>query len=232
MTSTTTLLTRTIALVALLLGTPTLAHALVKGPIKPTLTIDCGDPANTTACLECCDYPTTCGPNVNTCCPYNDPKQCPVVNKPQPTKLTISIGGADISFESVAGDDGDGPHVRVALETKFATLLRQTTDVTSFRVKTRLRGTDAGDASLLYPIAVLGFGADAITKLQGLGYDVAADGPSASCADLFGEVKCTAIARQLSQTIAGSLELGDPARRDAFLDGVQALGFAPCQIIP
>lgn len=227
------LLSLVFALLVVLSIAPT-ALALRTGPEKPTTTIDCGDPGNRDSCFECCG--NSCGEGALFCCRYTDPNQCIIVNKPQPTQVSVSLGGAQLTFErywQVNGESGR-EYFDVTLQAVIRVMFPQETQVNSLNLKTRLTGQDAPVGSLLYPVAFLGIGSDALEALKGLGYDVSfmGDAPTESCTAMFSSEMCTALANQLSQSIDASLAMGDPAARDAFRLGVGSLGFPICGFVP
>lgn len=203
----------------------------------PIEEINCGDPWNLTHCIECCNWPSpTCDEHANTCCPFADSKQCPIVNNPPKTSVVLAVGSVQLTFESATqGKGGSGQQFHITLEAvSRSKIAKQQGGAPKLKIKTRLTGADASVGSLLYPVALLGLGTDPLDALHAQGYDVSIKGkaPSNSCPAIFSSQFCTALANQLAQGIAASLVQGDPAARAAFIQGVQGLGFAPCQVIP
>ena len=152
---------------------------------------------------------------------------------PQPRiSCQDSAGGAQLVFDRTQRIEGNSG--REFFEIRLQQLFDSTVSRQTVAVKTQLTGADAAVGSMLYAVAFLGTCANALDVLHEHGYDVAIIGgaPSDTCQARFPATTCTALANQLSQSIAASLPIGDAAERDAFLLGVQALGFAPCQFIP
>jgi len=99
-------------------------------------------------------------------------------------------------------------------------------------LQTTLTGADAAVGSLLYPVAFLGMGANALDALRAQGYDVSDSrkSPAATCQGaMLRPEGCTDLANQLARTLDAALATGDSVERGPFLAGVQTLGFESCQ---
>ena len=100
-------------------------------------------------------------------------------------------------------------------------------------MKAGLTGEGAAVGSLLYVVAFLGQGEDALGSLQGIGYNVSLVGtpPTETCQARFDDTTCAALANQLGQGISASLAIGTSGERDRFSQGLQALGLGLCPVV-
>ena len=238
--SATALLLNAVALVlAVLVVTPG-ADAVDTGQHPPQKEVlDCSLLVNL-VCRECCDGGLEC-PGAEEprlfCCQT----ACEIKNRPPQAQtqsfpdilLDVSAGGARLMFERAGRVDGNGGqrHVEITLQQIFLPLLPRS----GFTVKAGLTGEGAAVGSLLYAVAFLGMGEDALGALQVIGYnDVSLVGapPTETCQSRFDDTTCAALANQLGQGISASLAIGTAGERGPFLQGLQALGLGLCQVVP
>jgi hypothetical protein len=204
---------------------PLVARALDN--VTSSADLDCGDADKAKACLECgCTLPNLC----IICCPLVGP--CTIVNKPQatftPIHLLAMAEGMALEYSRSGGDERG---VDIDLS---ATYLPQVFNG-PVKVRAHLTGADAKFAALLYPVLYLGSGTDALTTLQSHGYDVqvSLSGTFATCQQMYGtqaSVVCPQLANSLSKSIAGQLQAAGPSESDAFLSGVNDLGYGLCGV--
>ncbi|HZR81893.1 MAG TPA: hypothetical protein VFD92_12405 [Candidatus Binatia bacterium] len=213
-----------------------LAHSVV--PLAHGKThVDCTTNDNN-FCKECCDRPgatseqiAACVQGKYDCCffggaPVNG---CNIIlgqTAPIATlKLNESIGGLKLMLQRKELNGG-------VVSVKLKEGIVGTTSLPKGRLSAAaiLTGADASVGSLLYPVAFLLFGEAAIDQLQSRGYDVflVDGGVPKTCQAVLTNEFCTAFAKQLAQSIDELIQVGDPADRDAFLQGIQTLGFSPC----
>jgi hypothetical protein len=197
-------------------------------------TVNCGDPGLKSICGECCvndDCP--CDQDVCLACCLDD-DGCDVVNDPPTTaithiKLNVIAGNVKLVFERKGSTKGGLPSISVKLKEIFDTGDGKRV----VAMKTQLSGADAPLGALLFPIAFLGFGTNALDTVRAQGLDVSfVDGPPGrTCQDLLPAQTCTTLASHLSAAIDSALGHGDGVERTAFLTKAAAIGFPPCQII-
>jgi hypothetical protein len=97
----------------------------------------------------------------------------------------------------------------------------------------KVSGPDALVASLLYSVVKLDVGS-AQDTLQAQGYDftLVEDTSGDPCRSMLPEALCTLFARPLAHGIYALLGEGAESERDAFLQGIQAVGYPPCDVMP
>ena len=200
-----------------------------------TPVINCGGPQGGT-CRECCCPPGTtfeqcaaCRAARSSCCetvPWDctPPGMLPVKAATPPIRFKGAIGAVKLQFKRDELKNG-----LVDLKLKNGLVLPGIAKPT-VSIGAQLSGTDASLGSLLYPVAFLALGESAIDTLQARGYDVAIakGGASQTCQELMSSDWCTSLAKQLAQSIYALIQVGDEAEREGFLEGINALGFGPC----
>lgn len=199
-------------------------------------TLNCGDPDVQRVCIECDGHEDP----ALACCDYeNGQPTCKIVNVPPTTGFTgptIKIKAAAAGAQVLAQASFQRKPQPKAGETLYQVKLQESIVVAAVTkrvvsLKVTLAGADAGIGSLLYPVAFLGIGTSALDALHAQGLDVSLVGaaPSQTCEAVLGTEFCGGLATQLSKTIDASLPVADRTERDAFVAGVQALGYGPCQ---
>jgi hypothetical protein len=198
-------------------------------PKRPT--VDC-DKKENVICRECCAGGFDC-PDADPeepkvfCC--RNPDNCDVVNAPPDADqlvanidLNLVTSAARLVFKRTERfDRASGQrHFEITVQQSFRTLGRQA----RFTVAAKLGGADAAVGSLLYAVAFLERGVDALGTLRAMGYDVSLVGepPALICPAAFQDL-CLKLADQLSQGIDASLAVGTASERQPFLRGIQAL---------
>jgi hypothetical protein len=199
-------------------------------------TVNCGDPGLKSICGECCvndDCP--CDQDVCLSCCLDD-DGCDVVDDPPTTAITGThikvnaiVGNVKLQFERKGGTKGGLPSITVKLKQIFDT----GDGKRIVTMKTRLTGADASLGGLLFPIAFLGLGTNALDAVRAQGLDVSFvdSPPGRTCQDVLPAQTCTTLASRLSASIDSALAAGDGVERTAFLTKAAAIGFPPCQII-
>jgi hypothetical protein len=137
-------------------------------------------------------------------------------------KLATSLGSTSFKVQDVTKDPGT-PAVKVTLQQLVLTSVNDKLVKQKVKLGGVVGGADAGIGSLLYPVAALG----GTGSLPIQGYDVTFTGTSQACQDTLPADVCTSLAKGLAQAIDAQLVLGDAATRDAFRQGIQALGYRP-----
>jgi hypothetical protein len=202
-------------------------------PKRPT--VDC-DKKENAMCRECCaggfECPESDPDDFKIFCCRN-PDNCDVINAPPDAEqlvanidLNLVTSGAQLVFKRKERLDRESGqrHFEITFQQRFRALGRQA----RFTVAAKLAGADAAVGSLLYAVAFLDRGLNALGALQALGYDVSLVGapPALTCPAAFQEI-CTKLADQLSQGIGASLAVGTSGERKPFLQGLQALDDCP-----
>jgi hypothetical protein len=201
-------------------------------------TVDCTDANTNAACAECGTggLRIICCPLIGSC-EVIKPTTTTVLTYP-PLHVTATEGGLDLHMSRT--QNANGFHIELSMVFLPAVFQEPVTVVADVS-----GGTSPGIGALLYVIALkaneatmdeAAAQAAALTQVQSLGYAVnVAIASVTSCQDVYGAqapVICSKLADALSRSIAGQLEAASPSESDAFLAGVQAIGFGGCQSPP
>ena len=194
-----------------------------------------GDPGLKSICGECCvndDRP--CDQDVCLSCCLDD-DGCDVVDDPPTTAITGThikvnaiVGNVKLQFERKGGTKGGLPSITVKLKQIFDT----GDGKRIVTMKTRLTGADASLGGLLFPIAFLGLGTNALDAVRAQGLDVSFVDTRRT--DLSGRA-AGADVHDAGQPPLGLDRLRPGRRRwgraHCVLTKAAAIGFPPCQII-
>jgi len=176
--------------------------------------ISCFD--NSACTTDVCDSVTGCRHILNL--------HCFIV---QNVFLKLSNSLVKTSYKRIGGSKGGVDFVKVALQDVVLGSTDGKLVSQKLKVNAEITGADAGVGSLLYPVAALGMGSDALPAIQAQGFDVSVTGALAPCQDQLPTGACADLARQLSKAIDASLGPGDDPERTQFRPAAGALGFAP-----
>jgi hypothetical protein len=213
-------------------------------PLRPV--IDCREVDNL-ACRECCtDGDLSCPGRDQDLLLYCCQNDCDIIPGPELVSgnsfpnilLDLSAGGAQLMFERTQRVEGNSG--RNHFEITLQQILFPVRPRSGYTLKAQLTGEGAAVASLLYAVAFLGLGEDALAALQANGYpEVSLTGrpPTETCqarfpGPQFPETICAVLANQLAQGISASLAIGTSGEHEPFLQGLQALGLGLCQVVP
>lgn len=178
-------------------------------------------PSECAACLQ--GKPTCCelwpfGP----CYPINLALALPI----SPLKISAQVGGLQLTVKRKVLGSG-------VVDVKLREALVGPKPQSTISIGAQMTGEDAGVGSLLFTVAFLTLGESALETLQAQGLDLdVARAPAQTCQAVLTATWCTALARQLAQTIYASLAVGNEDEREAFGQGITALGLGPCTRAP